>query len=338
MEYNLRSDLMIEALENLKPEKGVVTNIKNIGNVKVTNVIVEKDGVLILNKKEGNYTTIEFDNIVDTSNNKKVEEIFVNELKELIKLNNIKENNTCLIVGLGNDLSTPDSLGPSVIKNVIVTKHLFDINSVSEGYREVSAIRPGVMGQTGIETSEIILGIIDRVKPDFLIIVDSLAALSISRINKTIQMTDTGIHPGSGVGNSRKEISKENIKIPVIAIGVPTVVDATTIVNDTINSMYKHFAVTTDNVNNPMFKLIPNNSISYRLSDKELSDEEKKNLLGLIGTLNESERISLIKEVLSSAQYNLMVTPKEIDFLIEKLSELISNGINKSLHRQIIYM
>ena len=201
MEYNLRSDLMIEALENLKPEKGVVTNIKNIGNVKVTNVIVEKDGVLILNKKEGNYTTIEFDNIVDTSNNKKVEEIFVNELKELIKLNNIKENNTCLIVGLGNDLSTPDSLGPSVIKNVIVTKHLFDINRVSEGYREVSAIRPGVMGQTGIETSEIILGIIDRVKPDFLIIVDSLAALSISRINKTIQMTDTGIHQGSGEEN-----------------------------------------------------------------------------------------------------------------------------------------
>lgn len=336
--YELRSDLMIEALENIKPEKGVISDIKIIDNVKVTTVKVEKEGVNLINKKEGKYITIEFKDISDSLSKECVEKTFTQELKKLIIDNNIKENEMCLIVGLGNDKSTPDSLGPAVIDNVIVTKHLFDIGSVNDGYREVAAISPGVMGQTGIETSEIILGVVNAIKPDFVIVIDSLAAGSISRINKTIQMTDTGIHPGSGVGNSRKEISKENINIPVIAIGVPTVVDAVTIVNDTLNSIDKHFAITTKNINNPAFKLIPTNYINRFDNNEELDKEEKEKLMGMIGLLDEEQRKKLIYEVLSSIEYNLMVTPKDIDFLIEKLSDLISTGINKSLHRQITYL
>ncbi len=337
-DYNIRSDLMIETLENLKPKKGIITDVKNIDNMKVTTVKVESEGVELINKKEGKYITIEFEDASDSNMQENIEKLFVKELKDLMTENNVKENDMCLIVGLGNDKSTPDSLGPAVIDNVLVTKHLFEIGDIAEGYREVSAVSPGVMGQTGIETSEIIKGIVKVVNPDFIIVIDSLAAGAITRINKTIQMTDTGIHPGSGVGNSRKEISKEIINVPVIAIGVPTVVDAATIVNDTLNSIDNHFAITTENINNPLFKLAPTNYISKFDENQELSEEKKEKLLGMIGLLDEEARKSLIYEVLSSIEYNLMVTPKDIDFLIEKLSALISNGINKSLHRQITYI
>jgi spore protease len=337
MNYNIKSDLMIEAIEGLEEGKKIATDVRSVDDIKITTVLINKDNSSIINKKEGKYITIEFDDITDTNKKKKIEEILVEELKSILKFNNIKDNDTCLIVGLGNDKSTPDSLGPAVIDNVFVTKHLFEIGDINSDYREVSAISPGVMGQTGIETSEIINGIIDVVKPKFLIVIDALAASSIRRINRTVQITDTGIHPGSGVGNSRKEISKEILNIPVIAIGVPTVVDAVTIVSDTISSINKHFAVTTKNINNPIFKLVGMNNIKKFDNNEELSDEEKEKLLGMIGLLNEDERKKLIYEVLSGVQYNLMVTPKEIDFIIEKLSDLIANSINKSLHRQIIY-
>jgi spore protease len=336
--YQVRTDLAIEAIEGVGVKDGIITKEVIKDDVKITCVDVLESGIKLINKKMGRYITIEFEDITDTSRKDTVKKIFSDELKALIEYLKINDNANCLIIGLGNDKSTPDALGPSVIDNVIVTKHLFDLGTVNPGYRSVSAISPGVMGQTGIETSEIIIGIVKEVKPDFIIIVDALASSSLSRINKTIQMTDTGIHPGSGVGNSRKEISKENINIPVIAIGVPTVVDAVTIVNDTLNSINKHFAITTKNINNPIFKLIPSNYIGKINTNDELNNEEKEKLMGMIGLLNEEDRKKLIYEVLSSIEYNLMVTPKEIDFLIEKLSDLISGAINKSLHRQITYM
>ena len=224
-----------------------------------------------------------------------------------------------------------------MIDRIVVTKHLFELGNVEKGFREVSAFSPGVMGQTGIETSEIIFGVVERTKPDFLIVIDALASNSIARINKTIQMTDSGIHPGSGVGNERKEISKKILNIPVIAIGVPTVVDAVTIVSDTINYMSKQFAYNKNNIDNPINKLIPISSIDY-LKDKnikDLSPKDKKHLMGIIGTLSDEEMKQLVYEVLSPIGYNMMVTPKEIDFLIEKLSEVLAGGINNTLHRQI---
>lgn len=333
--YQLRTDLAIEAMEGIDVASSIITKEATKEGIKITCVDVLEGGIKLINKKMGRYITIEFDDITDTGRKNIVKKIFSEELKSLVEYLNIKEDATCLIVGLGNDKSTPDALGPSVVDNIIVTKHLFDLGTVNEGYRSVSAISPGVMGQTGIETSELIIGVAKEVQPDFIIIIDALAASSLSRINKTIQMTDTGIHPGSGVGNARKEISNELLHIPVIAIGIPTVVDAVTIVSDTINFMQRQVAYNKKNINNPVNKLVAPDMIDYTKENHDLTNAEKENLMGIVGTLGDEERRQLIYEVLSPIGYNLMVTPKEIDFLIEKLSDIVAGGINNALHRKI---
>ena len=187
------------------------------------------------------------------------------------------------------------------------------------------------MGTTGIETKEIIEGVIEKTKPDFLIVIDALAASSLERINKTIQITDTGIHPGSGLLNNRFEISKETLGIPVIAIGIPTVVDATTIVSNTINYIFRHFSYEKENINNSKLKLVPPSSRDYKSHNKTLERHEREEVMGLIGNLSEDEIKTLITEVLTPLGYNLLVTPKEIDFVTQKLSLLLSKALNKSL-------
>lgn len=331
--YKIRTDLAIEAIAN-KEIKGI--NQKEIieDGIKITEVNVNEEASKTINKKPGNYITIEFDDITDYDNGKIVEKKFSNELTKLLYKLNINNESSCLIIGLGNSKSTPDSLGPLVINNVLVTNHLFELGEVTDGYRRVSVLIPGVMGQTGLETSEVISSLVNKFKPDFLIAIDSLASQSIERVSKTIQMTDTGIHPGSGIGNSRKEISYETLKIPCIAIGVPTVVDAITIVSDTINYMYKHYTYSKLNFNNPRNKLMVY-SPNYLKKDFTLNKKDKETLLGIVGTLEDSEIKQLLFEVLTPIGFNLMVTPKEVDFLIEKLSLIIGNGINKALHYNI---
>ncbi|MGI6330064.1 MAG: GPR endopeptidase [Bacilli bacterium] len=333
-QYEIRTDMVLEEIESKIPKKGIISQVEEINDMKITRVDVLKEGVSLINKKEGKYITIEFEDVTDSENKDVLRKVFIKELKKMLKYLKIKDKDTCLIIGLGNNKSTPDSLGPLVIERLLVTKHLFSLGEVETGYRNVSAFSPGVMGQTGIETSEMILGIIQKIRPDFLIVVDALASNSISRINKTIQMTDTGIHPGSGVGNARKEISFEILKIPVIAIGIPTVVDAVTIVSDTINYMMKKFAYNKENLDDPSNKLIPFWKLDYLKKEKELSNQEKKNLMGLIGTLSENEIKQLVYEVLNPIGYNMMVTPKEIDFLLEKLSQVIACGLNETLHQK----
>ena len=328
--YQIRTDLAIDLLQNNKTLKGVKQNIFNIENVKVTDVLLSKNNSL--GKKEGNYVTIEFDDITDSSNRKRVERVLKDEIKKMLTKMNIKDDDSCLIIGLGNDKSTPDSLGPLTINNILVTNHLYLLNQLDSTFRRVSALNPGVMGQTGIDTSDVISSIVNSIKPDFIITIDALASQSIDRVNKTIQMTDVGIQPGSGIGNKRKEISKSTIGIPVLAIGVPTVVDASVIVSDTINYMYKHYAFNKEYSKSPKSKLTFNN-VNYLNKKITISKEDKKNLLGLIGTLNDDEVRKLIYEVLTPIGYNLMVTPKEVDFVMDKLSLLISNSINNSLHK-----
>ncbi len=330
--YELRTDLAIESIDGSSNIDGIEKKNKNIDDIKVTMVNVNEVGSKKINKKVGTYITVEFVDVTDSNNQKKVLKVFSDELKELLNKCQIKEDDSCLVIGLGNSSSTPDSLGPLSINNVLVTNHLFELNELSDGFRRVSAINPGVMGTTGIETSDIISSIVEKLKPNFVLVVDALASGSIERVNKTIQMTDTGIHPGSGVGNSRKEISKDILGIPVIAIGVPTTVDAVTIVSDTINYMYKHFSYTKENVNNPSNRLMVSTP-NYLKKDIKVNDNDKNNLLGLVGLLNEEEVKQLIFEVLTPIGYNLMVTPKEIDFLVDKLAYVIGNGINNALHR-----
>lgn len=327
--YQIHTDLAIEDL-NLK-NLGITNNIKD--NIKITSINVDDDKAKELQKKKGNYITIEFKDASDYQNIEELTNIFQEELLKLLKINNVKDNDSCMIIGLGNRNSTPDSLGPLVIDNILVTNHLYLFSNIEEGFRRTYAISPGVMGETGMETSDILNSIVKEVKPNFLIVIDSLASGSIDRLNKTIQITDTGINPGSGIGNNRKEISKETLNIPVIAVGVPTILDAVTIVSDTINYICKNYAYMKNNKNNLKNKLIPSNKINYLEENYDLEEKEKKNLLGIIGELNDEEIKELIYEVLTPIGYNLMVTPKEIDFVIKKISEVISNGINYSLHK-----
>ena len=324
--YQIRTDLAIDYVEEKKELKGVKHKTEIIDTVKVTNV--ELDDINDLNKKKGKYITLEFEDVTDKDNREKVINVLTNILKEILKL---KEDSFGLIVGLGNDKSTPDSLGPLVVNDIIVTNHLYILNELSNNYKRLAAINPGVMGETGIETSDIIDAVVKKINPSFLIVIDSLASKSIERLNKTIQITDTGIHPGSGIGNKRKEISFETLGIPVIAIGVPTVVDATVIVSDTINFIYKNYAFNKEYMNNPKSKLTFNN-VNYLKKELKENKKDKQELLGLVGTLDEQELQMLLYEVLNPIGYNLMVTPKEIDFVIQMLSNVISNSINNSIH------
>ena len=331
--YEIRTDLAIDEVK--ENSENIIVENKEINNIKVTTVKILKE-VESINKGKGIYTTIHFDDVTDYNNNKMVEKVFIKELKNILRLKKIKPNDYGLVIGLGNKLSTPDSIGPFVVRNIIVTNHIYELGLLEEGFRRVSVLEPGVKAQTGMETFNIVKSIVDSEKPSFLIVLDSLASSSLDNVNKTIQITDSGIAPGSGIGNKREEISEKKLNIPVIAIGVPTVVDAATIVNDTINYMYKHFAYNKQNYNNPVNKLIINPN--YLNTNIKITDEDKKNLLGIIGTLTNEETKQLIFEVLSPIGYNLMVTPKEIDFQIKKISELIANGINNALNKNVTHL
>lgn len=317
--FNIRTDLIIE---DLKQEH-----------------VVNKVGDITISKTQanGNYYTLSFLDITDKDNRLKVLVQFEKVLKEIIKINNIGDDDSCLVIGLGNRLSTPDSLGVKSASKVLVSAHLFKYSNVLDGVRKVYVFNPGVMASTGIESARIIKSIIKEIKPGFVIAIDALASMSVDRINKTIQITDTGIHPGSGVSNNREEISKRGMGIPVIAIGVPTVTTSSVIVMDTINYLYKHISYIKKNEDISKLSYFKSN-YKNKIKEFDLSDEDKSKVFGLFGDLTSDEQRRLINEVLNNTEMNLIVTPTEIDFLIDKLSEVIANGINNSLHRQINHL
>lgn len=325
--YKLRTDLLIDEFETL--EKNLITvEERQIDDININTTKIKKDNAI---KKKGIYTTISFNDITDHNNFHKVEQVFEKELKQIIDNLKLKKDYKTLVIGLGNRNSTPDSLGVKVCDNIIVTRHIDELNELSKEYHNVAAFAPNVMGNTGIEAQDIIKGITKEIDIDLVIVIDALASSKIERVNKTIQLTDTGIYPGSGVGNHRKEISKDTLKVPTIAIGVPTVVDAVTIVTDTIDLLIKKIEYMKNN--NPKEKLKAKDKVNYLKEEREkLNKEEKNNLLGLIGELSEEELKSFISEILTPIGYNMMVTPKEIDFIIEKLVLLISKGINNVIH------
>lgn len=328
--FSIRTDLVKDTIKDIKNTKGIKEEEYNQKDINISRIYIDKDNDI--NKKEGIYTTIYFKDITDHTNFKNVEEAFTKELKYILEQENFKTNQSILIVGLGNEKSTPDCLGVKTAKNVIITRHIKEIlKHLEEGYSTTSLLIPGVMGETGIETSDILNQIIKLIQPDLVIVIDALASDSIDRVCKTIQITNTGISPGSGIGNKRKEISKEIYNIPVIAIGVPTVVDAVTIVSDTIKYMEKHFSYNLKS-DNKKDKLIPSSKRNYLNNDYELNENEKSFFLGAFGNLSNKEMKSLIFDVLTPIGNNLMVTPKEVDFLIEKLITLLSQGINNSIH------
>ena len=324
------TDLVVEGFENSLDD----TFSKIDRDCKITTIVVDEILEKELNKKQGTYITIEFDDVTDIDNRDKVGSVLRDNIRELMKIENISKEDSCLVIGLGNRNSTPDSLGALVLDNVLITRHLFLLDKLKDGIRNVSGFMPNVMANTGMESYDIIKGIILMTKPKFIIVIDSLRASSIERLNRTIQLTNTGISPGSGIGNNRMEISKNTLGIPVIAIGVPTVVDASTIVTDTLTYLFKHLSYLKNNAN--LNKLIVKRSnYAEKIKNYDLTNDEKEGLLGIIGSLSEEEKYKLIKEVLEGLDYDLIVTPKDIDFVISKLGEVIGFAINEAVSEEV---
>ena len=230
----IRTDLALERNEMINEKISGVESAQTVDDdIKITHIKITTDeGAERIGKPKGNYITVEIPQMSEENEElcKKSANVVGEELKKLIK--NLK-NGAVLIVGLGNSYITPDSIGPKAVSNVFVTRHINLLNKDFEfNFRDVSAISPGVLGLTGIETTEIVEGVKRSVNPDFIIAIDALASRKLSRLGTTVQLSDTGINPGSGVGNNRKELSKESLGVPVIAIGVPMVVDAFTLAED----------------------------------------------------------------------------------------------------------
>ncbi len=350
--YGVRTDLVIEAHEMAEETRqstkdatinGITQKKTEIKGIHVTHMTINEEAAELLHKKPGKYLTLEAHAIrnQDTAMQETLEEVLAAELAAFIKGKGIKPKDHCLVVGLGNWSVTPDALGPKTVNGILVTEHLFKLQpeQVEEGFRPVAAVAPGVMGMTGIETSDIIYGVIKETKPDFIIVVDALASRSIERVNTTIQIADTGIHPGSGIGNNRKELSEKILGIPVIAIGVPTVVDAVTITHNTLDIVLKHLGREWKDTDKASHALTPSwMSFGERknLTDQDLpSKEHRASFMGMIGTLGDQERLTLIKEALGSTGHNMMVTPKEVDVFIEQMGHVMSGALNRALHGKV---
>ncbi len=318
---NVRTDLTLEAHELLREkvvkeqseDKSIPgVDLENSGDdeIKITRVrVTSPAGEAAIGKPMGNYITIEVPRLREND-----QELYENTCKtlakELIGILKLDEKTMTLVVGLGNWNVTPDALGPKVVSSMMVTRHLLEYlpEQVDEGVRPVCAVAPGVLGITGIETGEIIRGIVERIRPDYVIAIDSLASRKIDRVNTTIQIADTGISPGSGVGNKRMELSRETLGIPVVAIGVPTVVDAATMANDTI-----------DLVLDSMIEQAPQGTEFY----------------SMMKGIDRDEKYRMIQQVLEPYVGNLIVTPKEIDEVVRKIAKVIANGLNIALHQGI---
>jgi len=340
-----RSDLAIEVVEQFIGEAsgklvGVVKEERKEEGVKVTCIDILKGYEKKTGKDAGRYISIDTSKLGLDSADKleQTRRVFSNELQNLLAYKKIKDDATCLVIGLGNEHITPDALGPMALDNIIVTRHLYELagEELDGDYRKVSALAPGVMGLTGIETFDIIESVVKKTKPDFLIVVDALAARAVSRVNKMIQMTDTGISPGSGVGNKRRRVDEKSLGVPVIAIGIPTVVDAVSVTHDTIDLLLKHLGKSFGS------KEGAHHEYSFLDDEKgedlelELPNEAvRKEFLGKIGVLSKEEKRQLLAEVLTPAGYNLIVTPKTIDSEMEDLSRLVSNALNVALHPRI---
>ncbi|KAB3530736.1 GPR endopeptidase [Alkaliphilus serpentinus] len=310
--FQVRTDLAMEARELYHEEKqieipGVAVDQDFFKDVTITRVeVLEKEAEAIMGKPIGKYITIESSALrrSDADLRDEISQLLAKELRALV---GPEKNLKALVVGLGNWNVTPDALGPKAVSKVFVTRHLFQFynKDQDDDLAEISAVSPGVMGLTGIETTEIIKGIVERTKPHVVVAIDALASRKMERVNTTIQLSNAGISPGSGIGNKRKALNQENLGVPVIAIGVPTVVDAATLTNDTIKMVIEAFARQTSK-----------GSQFYNML-MDLKDEEK---------------YALIREVLEPYNANVMVTPKEVDEVISTLSQIIANGINIALH------
>ncbi len=315
--YNIRTDLALEAQEIVRDQTaaevpGVTSEELQEEGITISRLQVESDEASRqLGKSKGRYLTFEVPGLrrKDTALQDRLSEVLARELVDFLELPSNLDH-AVLVVGLGNWNVTPDSLGPKVIEDLLVTRHAISMGEriLGEGFRAVCAISPGVLGTTGIETGEIIAALANRVKPSMLIVIDALAARRLERLHTTIQVADSGINPGSGVGNNRLGINSQTMGVPVVAIGVPTVVDSSTIVSDAFDALAHRFK---------------KDARGYAL-DNVMKD------------FNWEQRRILITEVLEPyAGGRLMVTPKDTDTFIDDMAYIISGALNSALHPRV---
>lgn len=298
--FQVRTDLALEARESISEADGSLHGVKTEEeydketDVRVTRVeITTKNGARAMGKPMGTYITIEAPGMLepDEGYHREISEVIAKQLMEIIP--NSGEEQEILVVGLGNRDVTADALGPHVVDNLFITRHIVREYGKAAYNREkmntVSSMEPGVMGKTGMEAAEIIRGVVEQTRPDVMVVIDALAARSTKRLNRTIQITNTGIHPGSGVGNNRNALTEESMGIPVVAIGVPTVVDAATIVLDALERM-----------------------------------------LDGIGEADKHQYLEECRGALADL-HNMYVASKDIDAVIKRVGYTVSEGINIAL-------
>ncbi|MBR2851499.1 MAG: GPR endopeptidase [Anaerotignum sp.] len=312
--FSIRTDLAIEARELAQQEakqadhlEGVAVKTEENPDYFLTHVEIHSEkGSQLMGKPMGNYITLEAEKLKE--NDAECHEKIIKVLAENIRsLAQFDEESCILVAGLGNWNITPDALGPKVVSKILVTRHLQGTlpEEIEETVRPVAAVSPGVMGITGIETGEIIKGIVERLHPSLLIAIDALAARRSNRINAAIQLSDTGISPGAGVGNKRMMLDQESLGIPVIAIGVPTVVDAATLVNDTMDRI---------------------------LGEMMQQTEKGSAFFQTLQSLEQEEKYQMIADILGPYTGNMFVTPKEVDAVVDRLANIIANSINIAIH------
>jgi spore protease len=309
-------DLAVEMQERLGTNsvgslEGVRQHQEQRTGMTITTIeVLDERGAARLGKPIGSYITIEAPGLrnLDTPLEQEVSALLTEALHHLMQRLKLTPEAKVFVVGLGNRQVTPDALGPRVVDELVVTRHLFETmpDQVSPGFREVSALAPDVYGNTGVETSDIIQSIIQYTRPDLLICVDALASRALERVTTTIQLTDTGIHPGSGVGNHRKGLTREQLGIPVIAIGVPTVVYASTIIAT---------------------------SIDHVIQSMQQGARRGAGTFHAWTDLPESQRHALVQNMLDTN--NLIVTPKQIDGTIANMANLLATSLNAALHQAI---
>lgn len=310
--YNFRTDMADERRDIYKKAnklEGDIPGIETIEKISNENIkssvvkIINEEGEKAIGKPIGTYVTVDIKNLrlADDDEIENASNIISEELASIVD-EKIGKQDEILVVGLGNQFVTPDALGPKVSQEIEVTRHLLKYapECVIKGARSVCTIATGVLGTTGIETFEIIKGVVDNIKPKLIIVIDSLASKSIERISSTIQISDTGIVPGAGVGNTRKELSKNTLGVPVIAIGVPMVVDVATITNDCLDIFIEN-----------------------------LQSQAKSN--DYLNNLKNQDNYEEIKTALNPRDYNMIVTPKEVDDLIENMKNIVAKSINYAI-------
>ena len=307
--FHVRTDLALEARESFEEDdvkiRGVRVETREDEEKEIRTTLVKietENGARTMGKPVGTYITMEAPNMSgqDEDYHREISEELAYHLKKMIG----EREQSVLVVGLGNRDVTPDALGPRVVSNIEITRHMIREygRAALEGKRanEVSSLVPGVMAQTGMETLEIIKGVVEETRPDVVLVIDALAARNTRRLSRTIQISDTGINPGSGVGNHRNGLTRESLGVPVIAIGVPTVVDAATIVNDTMENLIRAL---------------------------ETSDS-LKGVGEVLRSYNGTEKYELVKELISPHLNGMYMTPKDVDEMVVQIGFTISEGLN----------